>query len=209
MNGVESIPRFALARSADASDPNLPVNVTFLPSHHRFHMWGMDTEGSFSIDDESIGARFEAALTFRDNDRAFDAAPQFQSDLSKDKNIFAVAGVDYTYPENILGTTLYGNLQLIYFQKIGPHESRDTGESVVQGLPQFEPFDRNSVLFLECRLSSNYKFTHTFLWSFKNHDFLITPAFEGVFEDNFTAKLSADFFGGERGRFLRSICKQP
>lgn len=201
-NGVEKLPRFGFSRSGDAADPSLPLTLTLHPTYHRFQMLGVDAAGSASLSDDFVlGIRAEAAYTFSYNSRAEEAPSEFREDLKRRDFVHFVLGVDHTLSEMVLGTVMYINLQYVHFDRVGKAYAQP-GNLVVQGLPNFEPFDRDLVLYLENRVGDSFKVSQSVIWSLKNSDCLFNPGFHFTFFDSLEAALEGQFYlGNEQGFF--------
>ena len=200
-DGVETVPRFAFARQGSTSNPALPITITLNPSFHRQQMYGFDGAGSISLGSMDIGTRFEIAYYHRDNSLALSAPPAFQGDLLRDDDLWGVAGIDYTFQRKILGTILYFNLQYVYYQTVGSVE-QTPGATVIQGLPDVQPWDRDLVFYLEDRIGSKLKLGGNVVGSFSNGDGFLAPMIQYGWTDNFKTTLSGMFFIGNASGFF-------
>ncbi len=200
-HGVEKVPRFAGAQTGNANDPTLPLTLHLYPSFHRTAVYGFDGTGPLRLGDTELGLRFEAAYAVPSNRRAAQAPAQYRDDLTRSPYLQVVAGGDYTVPGNFLGTTVYLNLQYVHYHTFGEAQRTRPGITIVSGMPNLFPFDRNLVFYFEDRVSSKFKFSNTLLVSIKNKDGMESPAFHVTYKDNWKAKLGADFFFGSSAGF--------
>ncbi len=198
-NGVEKIPRIFLTRRGNATDPNLPVTITLNPSFHREMMLGLDGEGD--IPESDIGLRFEVAYRMRDNSRLKNESEQVKADLEKDDYFHGVLGGDYTSKGKIFGTVLYTNIMYVLLYKL-PKQEKVVGVNTLTGVPAVDPWDRNLVMYIENRFSSDMKLGTTFISSQKNWDFYLNPVFHFQVSDAFHTSLGGEvFFGPSSGFF--------
>ena len=201
-DGVESLPRFAVIGSGSASNPSLPITLTLSPSFYREQMYGLDGTGSVSFGDTVIGTRFEVAYYNRDNSRVYQAPAQFQSDLFRDNYVFGVAGADYTFQHEILGTILYVNSMFVHFQQFGSYTGVPTVGTTISGLPSVWPFDDNPVLYWENRFSPKLKFTGEIVASFDESDYYVVPSIQYKPSDDLTLALGGEMFFGDASAFF-------
>ena len=200
-NGVEKQPRIAITKKGTASDPNLPVTATLNPSFHREQRVGVNAVGSLKpAKGELIGMRAEVAYVFRDNSRVTSLPADQRADLIKDDYIHSVLGFDHTLSKKFLDTVIYANLMYVHFQRIG-HRETPTGEGVVSGLPNVNPWDDDLVLYVESRISSGWKIGASWLTSLQNGDHFLRPKIEKQFQNSLKLVLGADFFLGRDSGF--------
>lgn len=196
-NGVETTPRFAITRRGQPNDPALPLTLTLHPSFHRQTVLGFDGTGSVALGDMEFGTRFEAAYLKRDNSRAKTAPVELQADLTREDDLHAVAGVDYTFKRLVLGTVLYVNFMYVHYQNLGTQEHAP-GQLVARGLPNLQPWDDNLVLYWENRIGSDLKFSNTALLSLDHRDGIVSPALHYGWTDNLKTSLGYDYFYGNK-----------
>ena len=199
-SGVETNPRIAITKEGSGANPALPVNLTLHPSFHRQTMLGFDGGGSVSVAGHDIGTRFEVAYLNHDNSRVRSMPTELQADLFRDNDLFGVAGFDYTFAHDILGTTLYLNLMYVHYQNLGATEQAP-GRYTIQGLPTWQPFDDNVVAYWENRIDSKLKFSNAVIFSFKNNDGFVNPALHYDWTDNFKTQLGGELFVGSQSGF--------
>lgn len=199
--GVENTPRVGVSVAGDASDPEVPTVVTLHPSYHRHTVAGLDGATSLVLGDQEFGIRFEAAMIFRDNSRAFSAPASFHGELVKATILYAVIGTDTTLPFSVLGSTMYLNLQYVHYQVVGS-ETQAGGTAQVSGLPNLNLWDRNLVLYLENRWESPVKFFQAWILDIRYGDGIWNPKIQYALSDVLSIEGGPQFFfGGGRGFF--------
>lgn len=200
-NGVEKMPRFTFLKQGDASNPNLPITLTLLPSYHRTSIYGFDGAGAFEALKTGFGLRFEIAYTSPDNSRVSTLPLENRQDLTKVDSVMGVVGIDHTFEKKVYGTVLYMNAMYVHNQDV-KKSPFPVGNYTVEGLPTTNPWDRNLIHYTEDRITSKFKFNNILVYSFVHVDGMDTPSFTYSFSDNIKATAAVDIFFGRRSGFF-------
>jgi hypothetical protein len=204
---VENLPRVAYTSVRPVVVPPYTA-LTLYPSYHRMQQVGLDMATDFSIFGEEFSLRMEGALIFPDNARALTAGSAYQSDLLRDPYFFGVVGIDHTFAQRVFGTVLYMNLMGVLQERFNQIEI-PAGSLTLSGLPNYRPWDRNLVWYVESRISDRFKLSHTLVASLKNGDALLRPGVHYQWHDKLHSKLQADFFVGSRQGFFGQFYQAP
>ena len=163
-------------------------------------MIGVDGAGSVDFKKETFGTRFEIAYNIPDNSRVSEVPAEHQADLTRNNFIQAVIGVDHTLQKKVYGTVLYLNMMYIHAQNT-TDRNYNPGALTLEGLPNFTPFDRNLVLYVEDRITPELKVSNAFLGSFENIDGVNSTSVSYSFTDNFKSSVGFDWFLGRQTGF--------
>ena len=175
---TERMPAFITKLTGDINSPSLPVVVTLTPVFYRVNTVGFDAVGSIS----DFGVRFEVAKT--------DVLGKSPDEVSR-SSVWATVGFDRSF--FIAKTEIYLNSFFIFKQN-SVHKS----DSMVIGIPSFEPWDRDLATLLELRFSSHLKLGLRTINSFINQDGWLHPFVSDQLIDNFKFEVGADFFVGSQ-----------
>ncbi len=197
--GVEKLPRVHVAQRGNPSIATVPVVLTLNPSFHREGQVGLDGTGPLTDD---LTVRFDAAFRYRDNARAATAATQaVRDDLTKSNFVHATVGVDGTLRRPVLGATLAGGLLYVHYQRLGSSEA-DAGASVVTGLPESLPWDRNVAGYVEARWQSKWKLSVSGVWDVRRRGYYVSPGGQWQWTDPLRFAVAGDLFSGDSTSFF-------
>lgn len=175
---TERMPAFVTKVSGNINSPSLPVVVTLTPVFYRVNTVGFDAVGSIS----DFGVRFEIAKS--------DVLGKSPDEVSR-SSVWATAGFDRSF--FIAKTEIYLNSFFIFKQN-----SVHKLDSMVIGIPSFEPWDRDLATLLELRFSSKAKLGLRAINSFTNQDAWLHPFVSDQLIDSFKFEIGADFFVGSQ-----------
>jgi hypothetical protein len=90
----------------------------------------------------------------------------------------------------------------VYFERIDRDQIGTGTTTSVNGMPDFTPWDRNVVFYLEDRIGSTWTLSASTIWSIQNGDVMVAPEIRWNMSDAVKTSLGGHFFIGNRSGFF-------